>query len=499
MNQLVQILIEDIKPKIIAIYGGGFKPPTKGHFGVVEQTLKEYPEIDEFIIYVGAGVRDGITQSQSLKIWDIYSKYLPSKVKIEPVTAPVKSVMDYSKDHPEDKVYWILGAREGQEEDLQDIAKRTKSINKYPNLEVKIITSGGGVSGTKTRKALMDGDKDAFYNLIPNIKEREQVWDILHQTLNENCGCQSPLPEKVWNLQDGILSLTKYMLENGLNISPLPKLNIISNDKDNADKLLGYTAYYDPAAKCITLYTLNRHPKDVLRSYAHEMVHHMQNLENRLDSVNTTNTNEDGALPDIEREAYEKGNMMLRNWEDSIKNPKPVNKVYFLDIEKYNYPKTFIDKLRESLHEITLSKDNAVKINGDLTGGEFQVGNKIYVYSIKNIPNPYNDLGAFYNIQFTPQEKIISKPTKDTNPKDYIKILSTMYKIIVDFVEKETPKYVGIASMDNTGDKNYHTIYANLTDNKFNRIPGYFRKDVNLPFNTPQGKGRMVVLKRKDV
>lgn len=320
MNQLVQILIEDIKPKIIAIYGGGFKPPTKGHFGVVEQTLKDYPEIDELIIYIGAGVRDGITQSQSLKIWDIYSKYLPSKVKIEPVTAPVKSVMDYSKDHPNDKVYWVLGAREEQEEDLQDIAKRTKSIDKYPNLEVKIITLGNKISGTKTRKALMDGDKELFYNLIPNIKEREQVWDILHQTLNEDCGCQLSSIPKVWNLQDGILYLTKYMLENGLNISPLPKLNVISDDRENADKLLGYTAYYDPAAKCITLYTLNRHPKDILRSYAHEMIHHMQNLENRLNGVNTTNTNEDGTLPDIEREAYEKGNMMLRNWEDSIKN-----------------------------------------------------------------------------------------------------------------------------------------------------------------------------------
>lgn len=496
MNQLVQILIEDIKPKIIAIYGGGFKPPTKGHFGVVEQTLKDYPEIDELIIYVGAGVRDGITQSQSLKIWDIYSKYLPSKVKIEPVTAPVKSVMDYSKDHPNDKVYWVLGAREEQEEDLQDIAKRTKSIDKYPNLEVKIITLGNKISGTKTRKALMDGDKESFYNLIPNIKEREQVWDILHQTLNEDCGCQSSSIPKVWNLQDGILYLTKYMLENGLNISPLPKLNVISDDRENADKLLGYTAYYDPAAKCITLYTLNRHPKDILRSYAHEMIHHMQNLENRLNGVNTTNTNEDGTLPDIEREAYEKGNMMLRNWEDSIKSS--VNEIYFLDIPKFNQPKTFVDNLHESLYEITLSKDNAVKINGDLTGGEFQVGNKIYVYSIKNIPNPYKDLGAFYNIQFTPQEKIVSKPTKDTNPKDYIKILSTMYKIIVDFAEKEKPEYIGIASMDNVGDKNYHTIYANLTNNKFNRIPGYFRKDVSLEFNTPNGKGRFVVLKRKD-
>jgi hypothetical protein len=42
-------------------------------------------------------------------------------------------------------------------------------------------------------------------------------------------------------------------------------------------------------------------------------------------------------------------------------------------------------------------------------------------------------------------------------------------------------------------------VYANLTDNKSNRIPGYFRKDANLEFNTPQGKGRFVVLKRKDV
>jgi hypothetical protein len=53
--------------------------------------------------------------------------------------------------------------------------------------------------------------------------------------------------------------------------------------------------------------------------------------------------------------------------------------------------------------------------------------------------------------------------------------------------------------MDNTGDKNYHTIYAVLTDNKHNRVPGYFRKDVSLPFNTLEGKGRFVVLKRKNV
>ena len=126
--------------------------------------------------------------------------------------------------------------------------------------------------------------------------------------------------EEGWNFEEGMVSLTKYMIDNGMNIKPLPKIKVIDNDKDNASKLLGKTAHYDPIEKSITLFTMNRHPKDVLRSFAHEMIHHEQNLENKLGNINTTNTNEDGDLPEIEREAYEKGNMMLRNWEDSIKN-----------------------------------------------------------------------------------------------------------------------------------------------------------------------------------
>ena len=34
------------------------------------------------IVLVGSGTRDTITQSDSLAIWNIYKKYLPSKVKI---------------------------------------------------------------------------------------------------------------------------------------------------------------------------------------------------------------------------------------------------------------------------------------------------------------------------------------------------------------------------------------------------------------------------------
>jgi hypothetical protein len=138
--------------------------------------------------------------------------------------------------------------------------------------------------------------------------------------LCHKCGYDNNPFKEIWNLKSGILSLTKYMIDNGMNIKPLPKLNFINNDTANADDLLGKTAYYNSTEKSITLYTLGRHPKDILRSYSHEMVHHAQNLENRLNNINTTNTNEDENLIDIEKEAYEKGNMILRNWEDNIKN-----------------------------------------------------------------------------------------------------------------------------------------------------------------------------------
>jgi hypothetical protein len=694
MNSLTKVLLEDLleadTKKITAIYGGGFKPPTKGHFDVVQKAAEQNPEIDEFIIYVGGGVRDGIAQAESVMIWELYKKYLPLKVRIEPVKSPVGDILRYAKEHPEEEVLWVIGARENNPEDFTDIASRTRTLDKYPNLELRVIQTSGGVSGTAARKAVRDNNKEQFFHLIPDIEEKDQVWDIvsplikenifkdlkgvlksiwskggkltqdiidgakregketskLIQLLNkmlygdsitndektfmkaqgkdllkilplvaiqgiplpipitplllvlgkkfgfnilpdsheimplsnlaevvtateiicDNCGWEwdikdggddlyichkcghdntpkqlnegrydsisrqlasytlkgwkddashneptgrvefevgpgkdleygdleflykgvavfagiqtyshngyaklksgeigvtysipkSMIPQgweeiymdlistirheiehltqggvnlkpgkeildlplrrlvtkhpdtlrylllpsekdanvqglylkakkwrrpysevvdeyirdflkitnkndvnilkgmydkrakelnlpaiqendpfgikayarelvnealkDTWNPEESFVSLSKFMIDKGMNIQPLPKVKIISNDEENASNLLGKTAYYNPNDKSITLYTKDRHPKDICRSFTHEMVHHEQNLEDRLNNINTTNTNEDGALPEIEKEAYEKGNMMFRNWEDSIKN-----------------------------------------------------------------------------------------------------------------------------------------------------------------------------------
>jgi len=120
--------------------------------------------------------------------------------------------------------------------------------------------------------------------------------------------------------RDALISLVQYMIEQDMNILPLPTLKIIDNDVENANNILGKTAHYDPNNCSITLYTLNRHPKDILRSFSHEMIHRVQDNEGRLNNINTTNTNEDSDLPELEKEAYLNGNMTFRNWEDSIKN-----------------------------------------------------------------------------------------------------------------------------------------------------------------------------------
>jgi hypothetical protein len=202
MNSLTKVLLEDLleaeNKKVTAIYGGGFKPPTKGHYAVIEKAAEQDPEIDDIIIYVGGGERDGITQGESIQIWELYKKYLPLKTRIEPSKAPVGDVLRYAKEHPEEEVLWIIGARENNPEDFTDIASRTRTIDKYPNLQLRVIQTTGGVSGTAARKAVKDNNKDQFFHLIPDIEEKEQVWDIVSsvvkETLNEynNTGPSTP-------------------------------------------------------------------------------------------------------------------------------------------------------------------------------------------------------------------------------------------------------------------------------------------------------------------
>ena len=538
VNELIKgLLPEEKKQQTTAVYAGGFKPPTSGHFEVVKQALEENPNIDEFIIFIGNKERNGITQDESLLIWEIYNNYLPFKVTIEPTSIPpIKAVYDFAKNHPTREVLWVIGAREGNEEDFKDITSRTKSISKYPNLELRTIITAGGVSGTAAREAsqvsfdkfkkfvpdvLSDEEQYEVYELVSDkvlendpqdgkaapygsgydeIDEgrkkkkdpkkgtgkkpkksgrrlytdedpkdtigvkfstrqdivdtlnkksfkaksharQSQIINLIHQRtraaynrskkpdvkkrlktaldyitkrkeaskkktqrlkklkegdtiekysakgkatgklkqgtvrkrLNIPKGKKIPLslinkelarlrkmdkdPDKKgaqlgdknakyykalqlaktlktttnvneaidsseFDFRPYITSLTQHMADNGLKLDPLPQIQLIHDDYENGEDIFGKTAYYAPATNSVVLFTYGRHPKDILRSYAHELIHVHQNMEDRLHNVNTTDVNEDDYLEQLEREAYETGNIMFRSWTDSLTGNK---------------------------------------------------------------------------------------------------------------------------------------------------------------------------------
>ena len=344
MNSLVKSLIQPIleqEGQKIALVPGGFKPPTMGHFYLVDEIAKD-SNIDKVIVLIGHKNRDGVSKEESKAVWDIYKKYLPSNVEIQIAdnSSPIADVASIIKNNPQNNYYPVVGIR--GEMDLGDLKRFDSLKDKYDNFQTIVIKSEGEdrISGTNTRAALIGGEKERFQSYLPtelSDEEKEEVWSILQKTpVDEGtCGYNTDVntgekldtpggieemyaePSK-FSYPPMIKSLTEYMLDKGMNIRPLPKVKFVNDDVENARDFFGKTAYYNPNERVIVLYTMNRHPKDVMRSYAHEMIHHMQNCDGRLGGITTQNTNEEGDLPEIEREAYEKGNMTFRNWTDTL-------------------------------------------------------------------------------------------------------------------------------------------------------------------------------------
>ena len=137
---------EDNSFKNIALIPGGFKPPTLGHFYTTLEISKR-DELDEVIVLIGHGVRDGIDKEKSLKVWEIYKKYLPPKVniKISEKPSPVGDVNSIIKNNPNNFYFPVVGVR--GEQDLEDIKRFDSLKGKYDNFKPIIFDSDFKVSG----------------------------------------------------------------------------------------------------------------------------------------------------------------------------------------------------------------------------------------------------------------------------------------------------------------------------------------------------------------
>lgn len=120
--------------------------------------------------------------------------------------------------------------------------------------------------------------------------------------------------------QDYINEINQFFRDNGQQIDPVPSIKIDETEQDRFDPYIK-TANYDPKTNTITLFVSNRHVKDILRSYSHELFHHVQNIsgENGFEDVGG-NLSENPGLEEIEGNAYLNGNILFRKWTESSKN-----------------------------------------------------------------------------------------------------------------------------------------------------------------------------------
>jgi len=122
---------------------------------------------------------------------------------------------------------------------------------------------------------------------------------------------------------------------------------VFDGDNDNANKVLAKTGYYDPNTMEIHVFITGRHPKDILRSIAHELIHHDQNDKGILDKGGYTGQGYAQKNPHLRKmELQANDPMLFRDWEDSLKEKYPT--IYN---ERRNRKMSFKDWKNKELNE----------------------------------------------------------------------------------------------------------------------------------------------------
>jgi len=178
----------------------------------------------------------------------------------------------------------------------------------YPFKKFKVESSGArkpGISGTDLRNAVRKGDFATFAKASA-AKDKtlaRKIFDATRKQLSESLLEEKGLSRK--DFHDKLMSFVDFTC-NHLGIDEKPTVQYKEDGKEGHQPSF---ASYSPSDKVVSILTKNRHPMDVFRSVAHELVHHKQNLDGRLGK----NIAKEGATGSkIENEANSEAGKVMR-------------------------------------------------------------------------------------------------------------------------------------------------------------------------------------------
>lgn len=235
------------------------------------------------------------------KILNMHSLYFDYKMFEKSYISVCEAYEDMYKKLPQRKVLKVSAAIPMLMEEGDD---RDNSVRKCKKC-------GGRV--------LKDGKCDTCNSVIEPLTMEEDYSDENFNGIDDN---KEDDEHKMFSdkLHSSIDSIFDFFRNNDVKIDPLPKICITFEKNETTDPFIP-TGCYDGEDKKITLCCSNRHIKDILRTFCHELMHHNQNLLNpenfkRLNKIGKLCDNAD--LSDMESDAYARGNVMFRKWTESF-------------------------------------------------------------------------------------------------------------------------------------------------------------------------------------
>mgnify|MGYP003646997450 CR=1 FL=1 len=197
--------IVEQQQQVVVLIPGGFKPPTNGHFSMIQQYEKR-PDVSKVIVVTGFKPREEpgltVTYQQSKAIFDVYGGF-GGKVEFKDQGSwptPMRTCYELMNDEKFVSQFpgavFALGASD-KEGDKDRITAFYNHFQKNPSVtKAEIVdyvaakafeVDGEAASATRMRKAFVSGDWETFKKLMHDDSQYDNVVQILNnQGANDN-------------------------------------------------------------------------------------------------------------------------------------------------------------------------------------------------------------------------------------------------------------------------------------------------------------------------
>ena len=196
--------INEQEGKYVVLIPGGFKPPHKGHYSMLNH-YAENPDVQDVVVLNGPKAREGVTQEMSQQLFDLYGGLDP-KIQFVEHSLPMRAAFELLGDEKfvsqfGDNVTFVLGcSQKVSAKGPSDAARATQfaqwfqaNPDKNPlNVNVGVLSpcpveSDGGIdlSASVMRKAARESNDKLLSLHLPKDVDVNTVKSILPSTLEE--------------------------------------------------------------------------------------------------------------------------------------------------------------------------------------------------------------------------------------------------------------------------------------------------------------------------